>query len=66
MQYAQTWGQAQAKLTVLYPSAAERGRIRNKLLDLDEAKALMYFWDTDEAVKSTLDTGLREGKETVE
>ncbi|BDA48950.1 hypothetical protein COCOBI_13-0600 [Coccomyxa sp. Obi] len=61
MPYPQDWDAVEDKLKELYPTDLERGKVRKKLLDLDETKALKYFRDSDAAVKATLDEILKEG-----
>lgn len=62
MPYPQDWDACEDKLKELYPDDRERGRVRKKLLDLDEALAVQYFYDSDVAVKVTLDGFLKEGE----
>ncbi len=55
------WDDATAKLLELFPEAAERGRIRAKLLDLEPGRRIEYFNDPDDAaVKASLLTFLGE------
>ncbi|KAK9829154.1 hypothetical protein WJX72_004216 [[Myrmecia] bisecta] len=65
MAYPQNWDAAEVKLKELYPNDLERGKVRKKLLDLDETKALKYFRDSQAAVKATLDELLNEGSSDV-
>ena len=62
MAYPQDWDAAEVKLKDFYPNDLERGKVRKKLLDFDETKALKYFRDSDAAVKATLDELLNEGE----
>ncbi|KAK9818173.1 hypothetical protein WJX72_008225 [[Myrmecia] bisecta] len=56
MAYPKTWDDIEAKLKVLYPKDDDRGRVRKKLLDIDDdKKALRYFQDSDASVKAALD-----------
>jgi hypothetical protein len=54
MAHPLTWDEANEKLKILFPESRERGRIRAKLLDLEESKRVAYFQDDDEAVKESL------------
>ncbi|CAL8462615.1 g2148 [Coccomyxa elongata] len=62
MGYPKTWDDIEAKLKVLYPKDDERGKLRKKLLEMDDDKiALRHFQDSDASVKATLDGYLIEG-----
>ncbi|KAK9829041.1 hypothetical protein WJX72_003599 [[Myrmecia] bisecta] len=62
MAYPKTWDDIEAKLKVLYPKDDDRGRVRKKLLDIDDdKKALRYFQDSDASVKAALDDFLIQG-----
>lgn len=54
MAYPSSWVEVEAKLKELFPDATERGKIRKRLIDLDESKAFRYFQDEDDSVKSAL------------